>query len=101
MRLHDYLEWRARQTPGLDFAVFERRRISYAEADAQANRIARAFIAAGLGVGDRIAILSKNCIEFALLYFAASKAGVVTRPINTMPGALHRSCAWAGTAGCT
>ena len=82
MRLHDYLEWRARQTPRLDFAIFEGRRISYADADAQANRIARAFIAAGLGVGDRIAILSKNCIEFALLYFAASKAGVVPVPLN-------------------
>jgi acyl-CoA synthetase (AMP-forming)/AMP-acid ligase II len=35
-----------------------------------------------LETGDRIAVLSKNCIEYAVLYYAASKAGVVPVPLN-------------------
>lgn len=33
-------------------------------------------------MGDRVAILAKNCLEYLLLYFAASKAGVVLVPLN-------------------
>jgi acyl-CoA synthetase (AMP-forming)/AMP-acid ligase II len=82
MRLHDMLEFRARLQPDVDFAVFGEERISYAEADARANRIAHALLAAGLVVGDRVAVLAKNCIDYALLYFGASKAGVVPVPLN-------------------
>jgi acyl-CoA synthetase (AMP-forming)/AMP-acid ligase II len=82
MRLHDYLEYRARVTPDADFAVFEGRRTSYAEADAEANRIANALVAEGLEVGDRVAILARNCTEFATFYYGASKAGVVPVPLN-------------------
>ena len=82
MRLHDYLEFRARIQPESDFALFGDRRMSYAEADRFANRIANAFCASGLEMGDRVAILAKNCIEFVLFYYGASKAGVVPVPLN-------------------
>ena len=82
MRLYDYLEYRARTSPELEFAVDGERRLLYGEADAQANRIAHALAAAGLEPGDRFAVLSKNCLELALIYFAASKAGVVPVPLN-------------------
>jgi acyl-CoA synthetase (AMP-forming)/AMP-acid ligase II len=82
MRLHDYLEYRARTSPELEFAVDGERRLLYGEADAEANRIAHALVAAGLEVGDRFAVLAKNCAELALVYFAASKAGVVPVPLN-------------------
>ncbi len=82
MRLHDYLEYRAREHPEVDFAVQGGRRLCYREARAAANRIARALIAAGLDKGDRIALLSRNSIEMALLYYGASRAGVVPVPLN-------------------
>ena len=82
MRLHDYLEYRARTSPELEFAVDGDRRLLYGEADAEANRIAHALVAAGLEVGDRFAVLAKNCVELALVYYAASKAGVVPVPLN-------------------
>jgi acyl-CoA synthetase (AMP-forming)/AMP-acid ligase II len=56
--------------------------MTYGEAVAEANRIANTFVSAGLQVGDRVALLSKNSIEYALLYYAASKAGVVLVPLN-------------------
>jgi acyl-CoA synthetase (AMP-forming)/AMP-acid ligase II len=56
--------------------------MTYGEALAETNRLANAFIDAGLQIGDRIAMLAKNSIEYVLLYFAASKAGVVPVPLN-------------------
>jgi fatty-acyl-CoA synthase len=82
MRLHDFLEYRAQTQPKTAFVEFGDQRLSYAEADAAANRIANALIAAGLEPGDRFTFLSKNCVEYLLVYFAASKAGVVPVPLN-------------------
>ncbi len=82
MRLHDFLEFHGRIRPTADFAVMGERTVSYAEAEAKANRLAHALAGAGLEVGDRIAVLSKNCIEYAIIYFACAKAGVVPVPLN-------------------
>ncbi|KKL54754.1 hypothetical protein LCGC14_2262260, partial [marine sediment metagenome] len=82
MRLHDYLDYHAREHPDTEFAVLGDRTITYREAVNEANRLANAFASAGLQIGDRIAFLSKNSIEHALLFYAASKAGVVPVPLN-------------------
>lgn len=82
MRLHDFLDHHARDRPESEFAVYAGRKLSYADARAEANRIANALIGAGLQTGDRVAFLAKNCIEYALFYFGASKAGVVPVPLN-------------------
>jgi len=82
MRLHDTLDYRAREHPEVDFAVQGERRWSYALAQETANRWANAFLGEGLQVGDRVAYLGKNSIEHALFYYAASKAGVVPVPLN-------------------
>ncbi|MGI9591276.1 MAG: long-chain-fatty-acid--CoA ligase [Myxococcota bacterium] len=82
MRLHDYLEYWARIRPEGEFAVLGDARLSYAEADAGANRIANALMAAGLQLGDRVAYLSKNSLEFVLFYYGCSKCGAVPVPLN-------------------
>ena len=82
MRLHDYLDYQAREQPDIEFAVQGDRRMTFGEAAAEANRLANAFVSAGLQIGDRVAFLSKNSIEYALMYFGASKAGVVPVPLN-------------------
>jgi acyl-CoA synthetase (AMP-forming)/AMP-acid ligase II len=81
-RLHDYLEYRARQHGDTDFAVFGDRKLSYQDAEALANQTAHALIAAGLKKGDRVAYLSKNSIEYPVIMFACAKAGVVPVPLN-------------------
>ena len=82
MRLYDFLDFRAREQPSAEFAVHGENRITYHDALVQSNRIANALVNAGLRVGDRIAILSKNSIEYMLFYFACAKAGVVPVPLN-------------------
>ena len=82
MRLHDFLDYRAREQGEAEFAIHGNRSITYREAQAEVHRLANALIGCGLQPGDRMAILSKNSIEYILLYFAASKAGLVTIPLN-------------------
>ena len=82
MRLHDHLEYYARETPEAEYAEFEGRVTTYAEANQRANRIAHALVEAGLTKGDRFAYLSKNSVDFALMYFGASKIGAVPVPLN-------------------
>lgn len=80
--MYDFLDYQARERAEAEFAIQGNRRIIYGEARAETNRLANTFINAGLQTGDRIAILSKNSIEYILLYFAAAKAGVVPVPLN-------------------
>lgn len=82
MRLHDYLDHWARRQPETDFAVQDGLHLSYKDAARRANRFANALLAAGLGAGDRIAILGKNSADYLLLLYAASKTGVVPVPLN-------------------
>jgi acyl-CoA synthetase (AMP-forming)/AMP-acid ligase II len=82
MRLHDFLDFYAREHPTAEFAIQDGRRLDYAEARDAANRLANAFVQAGVAVGDRVAILSKNSIPYVLTYFGASKAGVAPVPLN-------------------
>src|SRR5688572_3142024 len=82
MLLHDFLDYRAREQGQAEFAIHGDRRITYRAAQAEVHRLANALISCGLQSGDRMAILSKNSIEFMLLYFAASEAGLVTIPLN-------------------
>ncbi len=82
MRLHDYFDFSAREYPDTPFAILGDRTMTYREAAAEVNRLAHALIGAGLQPGDRIAVLSKNSIEYAVMYYAASKAGVVPVPMN-------------------
>src|SRR5262245_17863780 len=82
MRLHDFLDYRAREQGEAEFAIQGDRRMTYGEALAETNRLANAFVSAGLQPGDRVAMLSKNRIEYVLLYFAAAKTGVVLVPLN-------------------
>ena len=55
---------------------------SFAELDAWAGRIASALVAAGIGPGDRVGVLSRNCAEFFALIFACNKAGAILVGLN-------------------
>jgi len=82
MRLHDLFEWVAREQGDLDFVVHGARRVSYGAADREVNRLANAIGEAGLGPGDRFAVLAKNSFELVAAYLAGSKSGTVPVPLN-------------------
>src|SRR5450755_4709013 len=62
-------------------------RWTYAEFDAAVNRTAAALGERGVEKGDRLALLSHNCWQFAVLNFALARLGVILVPVNFMLGA--------------
>ena len=83
----DLLHRTARRYPDKPAVVAGELRVTYAEFDVAVNRAAHALSARGLRRGDRLALLSHNCFEFAVLVFATAKLGVVLVPVNFMLGA--------------
>ena len=57
-------------------------RYTYAELDADVNRLARGLLASGLGKGERIGIWSPNCAEWVLIQYATAKIGAILVNIN-------------------
>lgn len=82
MLLHNFLEFFGREYADQPFAEYQGQTLSYGEADAWANRFANSLLASGLAKGDRFAWLSKNNLEICLMFFGASKVGIIPVPLN-------------------
>src|SRR5918997_3442720 len=82
----DLLHRTARRYPDKTAVVAGDVRLSYAEFDAAVNRAAHALADRGLVKGDRLALLSHNSWQYAVLAFATAKLGVVLVPVNFMLG---------------
>jgi acyl-CoA synthetase (AMP-forming)/AMP-acid ligase II len=63
--------------------VFGDQRLTYAEVDRSANRLAHVFRDLGLKKGDRVAFLLANSVHSIEIDFAVLKAGLVRVPLNT------------------
>ncbi len=57
-------------------------RLTYAELDDRTDRLARAFVGAGVARGDRVVWLGQNCHRLIEAWLAASKVGAVVVPAN-------------------
>ena len=82
--LGDLLHRTAVRYPGKTAVVDGDTRWTFAEFDAAVNRCAAALAEQGLAKGDRLALLSHNCRQFAVLVYATARLGVVLVPINFM-----------------
>ncbi|EED34154.1 AMP-dependent synthetase and ligase [Luminiphilus syltensis NOR5-1B] len=59
------------------------RRMSFGELDFRVRKLANGLTRElGLKRGDRVAMLSRNCIEFMELYYAAARVGLIVQPLN-------------------
>lgn len=58
------------------------RRMQWQEFDDMVRRFANGLLGLGLVKGDRVAMLSRNSVQYMALYFAAGRAGLVTQPLN-------------------
>lgn len=57
--------------------------LTFAEAEALVARFAGYLRAAGVGPGDRVALVLPNCAPFLLAYWAILRLGAVVVPVNT------------------
>ncbi len=58
--------------------------LTFAEFDRRVERAAAALWDRGFRPGDRLALLSHNCWQYAVLAYATARAGVVLVPVNFM-----------------
>ncbi|MHB8766771.1 MAG: feruloyl-CoA synthase [Deferrisomatales bacterium] len=85
--LGEHLRRWAREAPGRTFLA-ERdaaggwRRVTYAEALAQVERIAQGLLDRGLGAGRAVMVLSENSVDHALLQLACLYVGVTVAPVS-------------------
>ncbi|NQU06992.1 MAG: long-chain-fatty-acid--CoA ligase [Candidatus Abyssubacteria bacterium] len=79
---HSGVELNAIKRPEKTAVIFGERRMTWRELDERANRVANAFLAMGLGKGDKVTMLSFNCSEMLELFIGLNKAGIVTVPMN-------------------
>ncbi|MBK6714281.1 MAG: AMP-binding protein [Burkholderiales bacterium] len=78
------LERRAEAEPqavGLDFLG---RRWTWQALHDEAERLAGALLALGVGAGDRVIVFMQNCPQFLLGYHAVLRANAVVVPVNPM-----------------
>ena len=82
--LPDLLAKRAALTP--EKIAFEDaasgRTVTYAALDRRAEQVAALLAARGIGAGDRVAVLTRNRIEFFELLFGCAKRGAILVPLN-------------------
>lgn len=62
--------------------IYKDRIVSFRELNLRVNRLIDALAAKGIGQGDRVAILSKNCIEYIEAFGLAGKSGIILIPLN-------------------
>lgn len=75
----------ARLSPDKDALIdpHSNRRMSYGDLDARVRRLANGLRhGLGLSKGDRVAVLSKNCIEYMEIIFACARCGLIAQPLN-------------------
>ena len=80
----DLLSRTAARFPDRPAIVWRDVRETYAEFNSIVNRTANSLTQRGVARGDRLAILSHNCREFLVVYFALAKLGVISVPLNFM-----------------
>ena len=86
MHLIDLFDWGARNFPDRLAFGGAGGEITYRDAQAQTNRIARALLADGAGVGTRFAGLSPNCTQIELATLGAMRAGGALCNVNLRAG---------------
>jgi len=57
-------------------------RLTYRELNVRVNRLAHVMRARGIGHGDRVGLLARNCIPFVEVELAAAKIGAITASLN-------------------
>jgi long-chain acyl-CoA synthetase len=72
----------AERFPDSDAIVGDGRSATFSDLDERSSRVAAGLVAAGVGVGDRVAYLARNATEYWELFFGAAKAGAAIVPLN-------------------
>ena len=82
MNLKLLLEETASKYANKTFLVMNEQRLTYAQVDEAANKMANALIKMGVRRGDRVVMLSPNRPEFVTVFFSIAKTGAIAIPMD-------------------
>ncbi|HEY4332219.1 MAG TPA: AMP-binding protein, partial [Ilumatobacteraceae bacterium] len=83
MTISTILGERATSHPDRVFLRFAEGDLTFAATDAAVDGVACGLHAHGVRPGEPVAVLMPNCIDFVVTWFALSRLGAVSAPINT------------------
>src|SRR4051812_44438766 len=78
------LEDSARRVPDRAAVVYGDTRLTYAQVNALANKVANLLVSRGIHRGDKVALSCPNLPYFPAVYYGALKAGAVIVPLNVL-----------------
>src|SRR5438067_12623641 len=84
MNIAELVDRAAQQFPDRPAIVANGTVLTYRQLRAEVDRLVYALIQRGVGGGDRVALLLPNIPEFAIVYVAAQKVGIVAVSLNVM-----------------
>jgi len=101
MLVNDFLQDSADRFPDKVALICDGHRLTYAQIEEQANRVANALLDLGVQRGDRVAVWLPNSVETVIAIFGILKAGATFTVVNatTKPGKLAyvmNNCAACG-----
>ena len=80
--VQSFLEESVVKCPHKIALICQEQRLTYAEIESQANRLANALAASGVKRGDRVLLFLPNSVELVISIFATLKANAVFVPVN-------------------
>lgn len=80
----DMLRRSAERFPGKTAVIWNEHTLSYRELNEAANRLANTLIANGVKKGEKIGVVSRNRIEYAIIFFGAARSGAVLVNVSTL-----------------
>ncbi|MFE3189422.1 class I adenylate-forming enzyme family protein [Nocardia sp. NPDC059240] len=72
----------AKRVPDREALVFGGSRRTYAQLDAEVDRVAGVLAAQGISKGDRLALMATNSDRFVIVFYAAHRLGAIFVPVN-------------------
>jgi len=82
MQVEEFLEATARRFPDKIAVAAGEHRLTYAELTSRVRRLAGGLVKAGVGRGERVAIVLENSVDAVVAIFAVLKAGAVFVMLN-------------------
>lgn len=82
MRLFDFLDYQSTINADVPFVVKADKSFTYKEGQQESVKLSALLLEKGIRAGERVAILSKNSIEYILFYYACARIGAVAVPLN-------------------
>lgn len=80
----DMLRRSAERFPSKPAVLWQGQSLTYRQLDLAANRLANALIAAGVAKGEKVGMLCRNRIEYAIVFFGLARSGAVLVNVSTL-----------------